>query len=118
MQTLLTFLFFTYSLSALAGGPSDRVVIHLLDPRGAIAGEQTMPIEWKDETADVIASRRLNVTEAKKLQTLLRKELVDDDNVPFCGHSPAYAVAITPSGRKTATVTLCGTCGTLSLIHI
>ena len=69
--------------------------MHLLDPRGAIAGAHTMPVEWSGRKADLIATRRLNAGEAKKLRTLLRKERADDDNVPFCGHSPAYAVAIT-----------------------
>ncbi|MCD0458831.1 hypothetical protein [Roseiconus lacunae] len=112
MRTVLVLLIVICISPAFAGGPSDRVVIHLLDPRGAIAGEQTVPIEWKGGKADLIATRRLNVAEAKKLRALLRKELADDDHVPFCGHSPAYAVSITPNGKPTTTVTLCGTCGT------
>ena len=112
MRTLLAILIVSSAVAAHGGGPPDRVVIHLLDPRGAIAGERTMPIEWNGGKADLIATRRLNVAEAKKLRIILRKELADDDNVPFCGHSPAYAVSITPEGRPTSTVTLCGTCGT------
>ncbi|WP_372725245.1 hypothetical protein [Novipirellula sp.] len=99
MRILIATLLAAFAVAAHAGGLPDRVVIHRLDPRGAIAGEQTMSIEWNGRKTDLIATRRLNVAEAKKLRMLLRKELADDDNVPFCGHSPAYAVSITPDAR-------------------
>ncbi|QDU91591.1 hypothetical protein Pla175_50210 [Pirellulimonas nuda] len=112
MRNLLVTLIASFAVSAQAAGLPDRVVVHLLDPRGAIDGEQTIPTEWNGGKADLIGTRRLNVTEAKKLRILLRKELADDEDVPFCGHSPAYAVSITSRGKPTSTVTLCGTCGT------
>ncbi|MCC9654365.1 hypothetical protein [Rhodopirellula halodulae] len=116
------------AVPASADPPRGRVVIHLLDPRGVIAGDHTMPTEWQNCRADVIGTRLLNRDETNRLRTLLRKELADDDNVPFCGHSPAYAVVVTVGEdakkrdgggaektvvtAKTNTVTLCGTCGT------
>lgn len=112
MRILLAFLILTFAASVDAGGPPDRVVIHLLDPRGAIAGDQTMSTEWNNGKTDVIGTRLLNIAEARKLRSLLRKELANDDNIPFCGHSPAYAVAVTSADKTTITVTLCGTCGT------
>lgn len=114
MRALSILLILASTVAAHADGVPDRVVIHLLDPRGAVAGEQTMPIEWGERRADVIATRLLNVTEATKLRALLRKDLADDKNFPLCGHSPAYAVAVTPDGKPTITVTLCATCGTWS----
>jgi len=110
LQTLL--LLIAFSASSFAGEPPDRVMIYLLDPRGAIDGTQTLPTELNGGKTDILGSRTLNVSEAKALRKLLAIELVDSDNVPFCGHRPAYAVAITPQGRATTTVTLCGTCGT------
>ncbi|WP_222436202.1 hypothetical protein [Rubripirellula reticaptiva] len=112
MRLLTLALLTTFASLAFAGGRSDRVTIHLLDPRGAIDGDHTMPTEWKGGKTDVLGSRVLNISEAKALRTLLTKELADDDNVPFCGHSPAYAVTILPDGGTATTVTLCGTCGT------
>ncbi|TWU19599.1 hypothetical protein [Allorhodopirellula heiligendammensis] len=112
MKLFLALLFAAMAAPLCHGAPPDRVVIHLLDPRGEFAGEETMPTQWQNREADVIGRRVLNIAEAKRLRALLRQELADDDNVPFCGHSPAYAVSITPPGKKTTTVTLCGTCGT------
>lgn len=112
MRTVLMLLVLYPILPAYAEKSAERVVIHLLDPRGAISGEETMSIQWRGGTADVIATRLLNIAEAKKLRILLRKELADDTNVPFCGHRPAYAVATTPAGKTTTTVTLCGSCFT------
>tara|TARA_R110002049_G_C9132712_1_gene559118 strand:- start:519 stop:1079 length:561 start_codon:yes stop_codon:yes gene_type:complete len=98
--------------AAFAGGLPGHTVIHLLDPRVVTFTSDTMPIEWGNAKTDVIGMRTLNATEAAKLHKLLRDELADDDNTPFCGHSPAYAVTVTQEGKPPTTVTLCGTCGT------
>ncbi len=104
---------FTIAIVASVGaGEPERVVIHLLDPRGAIEDETTMSTQWQKREADILGMRRLNVAEAAKLKKILRKELADDPNVPFCGHSPAYAVTIKRPGKPSSMVTLCGTCGT------
>lgn len=60
MRTLSLLMILATIAAAGADEPRDRVVIHLLDPRGAIAGEQTMPIEWGNGKADVIATRLLS----------------------------------------------------------
>tara|TARA_R110002073_G_scaffold7747_9_gene43704 strand:- start:5392 stop:5682 length:291 start_codon:yes stop_codon:yes gene_type:complete len=57
MRILIATLLAAIAVAAHAGGPQDRVVIHLLDPRGAIAGEQTMPTEWNGGKTDLIATR-------------------------------------------------------------
>ena len=95
-----------------ADEPADRVVVHLLDPRGAISGETTFPTEWNDGKAELLGTRRLSTSEANILRELLRTELTENDNVPFCGHHPAYAVVTTPNRRSSSSVTLCGTCWT------
>ena len=97
---------------AAAGAPPDVVVVHLLDPRVVSVSDHTMPIEWQGLKTDVIAKRLLNASESRKLRDLLRKELSDDDKVPFCGHSPAYAITVKRDGKPPVVVTLCGTCHT------
>lgn len=112
MRKIASLMFVLTAATAFAGGVPDRIVIYLLDPRLVEVTDDSMPIEWKKIRTDVLGTRKLNATESTKLTKLLRKELVDDDNTPFCGHSPAYAVTILREGRSPATVTLCGTCRT------
>lgn len=112
MRTLIVVLATLASLPALAVDPPARVVVHLIDPRVVTFTDQTISTQWHDAKTDVIATRTLTVSEGRRLRKLLTDELAEDGNVPFCGHSPAYAVAVTPHGKATTTVTLCGTCGT------
>ncbi len=107
MRTLFLLLVAVATSDIEAADPNDRVIIYLLDPRiVATDRKEAMSIEWNDAKTDVIATRKLNLSEARRLRELLKKDLIDDDNVPFCGHSPAYAVSITRAGKPTNTVTL------------
>lgn len=95
-----------------AGEPSRHVIVHMLDPRPGTRTDHTLVTKDGKAAADIIATRILSASEAKTLYDLLKVELADDDNIPFCGHYPAYAVQVARENAKPATVTLCGVCGT------
>ncbi|WP_236621430.1 hypothetical protein, partial [Rhodopirellula sallentina] len=111
---ILPFIFLSASsvTSLHADEPAQRVAVYLLDPRGAISGTNTLPTEWKGGAADILGTRYLSASEAHRLNKLLRIELTNDDNVPFCGHRPAYAVVTSTKGQSPNSVTLCGGCWT------
>ena len=76
----------------LAQENDSMVTVRLLDPRVVANTAQTMSIEWNDVKTDIIATRTLTRSERDTLLKLAEVELTDDDNVPFCGHYPAYAI--------------------------
>lgn len=92
--------------SGLADEPI--VTLRLLDPRVVTNTDDTFFIAWGRHKTDVIAKRILTASEAKKLHELAEQELTDNENVPFCGHYPAYAITIENRGTKT----VCGLCMT------
>ncbi|MGB7324088.1 MAG: hypothetical protein WBD31_04405 [Rubripirellula sp.] len=112
IRLLLIVIFASIGGIAFAGDADTRCIIHLIDPRGVAASEQTIPTGYGKARADILGTRTLSTSESRQLLSLLKTELVDDANVPFCGHSPAYAVQVSRSGMPTRTVTLCGFCGT------
>ena len=84
------------------------VTLRLLDPRVVTDTGHTITIAWGNKKADVIGKRILTASESQKLLALTKAELTDNDNVPFCGHYPAYAITIEKPGTKT----ICGLCMT------
>ena len=90
----------------------DRIEVRLIDPRIVTHTTDTIGIGYSNAKTDVIALRRLTQSESSKLRPLLKAELSSSRDVPFCGHSPAYAITITTAKGKASTVTLCGLCGT------
>lgn len=92
--------------------PTEKVVIHLIDPRIVALTDNTIRTESGSGKTDIIATRTLTQSEAHKLLQLLKVELVEDKNIPYCGHHPTYAVQLVNNGAITKSVTLCGLCGT------
>ena len=89
------------------------ITVRLLDPRVVANTAQTMSIEWNDLKTDIIATRTLTRSERDILLKLAEAELTDDDNVPFCGHYPAYAILHRrKDGSVAKTQTVCGLCMT------
>lgn len=87
----------------------ERVVtLRLLDPRVVTNTDDTFTIAWGGKKTDVIAKRILTASEAQKLTAIAKQELTDNENVPFCGHYPAYAITVEREGTKT----VCGLCMT------
>lgn len=101
------------SVELFAQGDDLSVTVRLLDPRVVANTSATMSIEWGDEKTDIIASRTLTRSERDALVKLVNTELTDDDNVPFCGHYPAYGILYRrKDGSIAKTQTVCGLCMT------
>ena len=104
----------TMASTAISQEPEGEVVtIRLLDPRIVTNTPDKMGIEWGDEKTDVIASRTLTKTQTQELKKRTYLGLSADDNVPYCGHYPAYAIVHRQrSGKIVKTETICGLCKT------
>jgi hypothetical protein len=92
--------------------PAERTVVHLLDPRIVRLTQNTLETNYGDDKTDIIASKTLSKSEARKLWALLDEELEDNTDVPFCGHFPAYAVQVYRGDKLISSTTLCGLCMT------
>jgi hypothetical protein len=99
-------------LVAAVKAESIRYRIYAIDPRGVRFTEKFLPTFFDGKQADVIGSRDLTISESEKLAGLLKKELSQSKDVPFCGHSPGYLVEILKGENKGGMVTLCGFCST------
>lgn len=116
IKAILVYCFSICLASTVAAQTADEwiITIRLLDPRIVTNTSNTMNLQLTDdENTDIIASRTLTKSEKRKLLEMLDRELTDDEDVPFCGHSPAYAVLYhDKSGKLRSAQTLCGLCKT------
>lgn len=89
------------------------VTVRLIDPRIVANTPDRMGIEWGKEQTDIIASRTLTKTQTQELKKRTDLGLSSDDDVPYCGHYPAYAIVYRQrSGNRVRTETICGLCQT------
>lgn len=92
--------------------PSERTAVYLIDPRIVTLTRSTLKTHYGDDKTDIIASRTLTKSEARALWVLLDEELSDDTDVPFCGHSPAYAIQLFRGDKLVSSTSVCGLCMT------
>lgn len=96
----------------LGDQPTERTVVYLIDPRIVTLTKHTIKTHYGDDKTDIIASRTLSKSEARDLWVLLNEELEDNANVPFCGHSPAYAIELYRGDKLVSSTSVCGLCMT------
>ncbi len=88
--------------------------IVMVDPRLITKTKDTFPVGWEGKQSDVMGSVYLSHEESAKLKELLATALTTSDNVPFCGHAPAYVIVQMADGRQTGFVSVCTLCKTWS----
>jgi len=86
--------------------------IVMVDPRGRATTKDTHPIGFEKQKADVMGSLSLSREESAKLKRILNSALTSSDNVPFCGHAPAYVIVQMDAGKAVSFVSVCGLCKT------
>jgi hypothetical protein len=86
--------------------------IVMVDPRVITKTNDTYSVGYEKKRSDVMGSVSLSHAESVKLKTILVTALISSDNVPFCGHSPAYVIVQMDSGKAVSFVSVCGLCKT------
>jgi hypothetical protein len=95
---------------ALAKSSYYRVV--MVDPRLIARTNDTYSVGYEKKRSDVMGSVYLSHGESWKLKAILSTALTDSDNVPFCGHAPAYVIVQMDRGKTVSFVSLCSLCKT------
>lgn len=87
-----------------------RVV--MVDPRCVKLTDNHIPVGYGELRADVMGSVNLSYEESAKLHKIMNGELTSSENVPFCGHSPAYVIFRLTKGGLPSYVSVCFLCST------
>ncbi|MFN0129860.1 MAG: hypothetical protein ACKV19_24610, partial [Verrucomicrobiales bacterium] len=101
----------TISYPCLNATLGHRSLRHRVSPRLAfLFFRHWTPMEKK--RSDVMGSVYLSHAESLKLKAILSTALTSSDNVPFCGHAPAYVIVQMDGGKSVSFVSVCGLCKT------
>lgn len=96
--------------------------IVMVDPRLMTKTNDTFPVGWEGRRSDVMGSVYLSHEESLKLDGILTTALTSSDDVPFCGHSPAYVIVQMDGGQQKGFVSVCALCKTWSdskgILHV
>ena len=96
---------------ALPKNAGYRIV--MVDPRLVTKTNDTQPVGYERKRSDVMGSVYLSYEEWVKLKGMLSTALTSSDNVPLCGHSPAYVIVETNRGKaRSGYFSVCGLCKT------
>jgi hypothetical protein len=86
--------------------------IVMVDPRLITKTNDTYAVGYEKKRSDVMGSVYLSHAESLKLKAILSTALTSSDNVPFCGHAPAYVIVQMDGGKSVSFVSVCGLCKT------
>lgn len=87
-----------------------RVV--MVDPRCLKLTDDHVPVGFNGQRADVMGSVNLSYEESAKLHEIIKRELTSSENVPDCGHSPAYVIFRLTKGMPPSYLSVCFLCST------
>jgi len=92
--------------------PAVTYRIVMVDPRVIVKTAETQAVGWQEKRSDVMGSVHLSREESAKLGGILAEALTSSENVPFCGHSPAYVIVRLNDGKPAGWVSVCFLCKT------